>query len=144
MVMREKVRRPDGKMIQVAAKRGQLFVCALGCCCGHTEEGFAPVPRDLDHAEWERRRLRNTLHLTLTACLGQCALANVVLLILDGHTFWFHSIEGEAQVLALYDYIETLLAAGSPLPPPLLLADHMFDGFAGSERQARSLAVLSH
>jgi cobaltochelatase CobN len=142
--MREKVRRPDGKMIQVVAKRGQLFVCALGCCCGHTEEGFAPVPRELYHAEWERRRLRNTLHLTLAACLGQCALANVVLLIVDGHAIWFHSIESEEQVLALYEYIEALLAAGSLLPPPLLLGDHVFDGFARGERHARSLAVLSH
>src|SRR5690242_18202650 len=121
MVMREKVRRPNGKMIQVVAKRGQLFVCALGCCCGRIDEGFAPVPVELYQAEWERRRLRNTLHLTLTACLGQCALANVVLLILDGQATWFHSIESEAQVLALYDSIEAALAASSFLPfPPLL------------------------
>lgn len=141
---REKARRSDGKMIQVVAKRGQLFVCALGCCCGHTEDGFAPVPSELYHAEWERRKLRNTVHLTLTACLGQCALANVVLLILDGQTTWFHSIESEAQVLALYDYLEAMLAARSLLPPPLLLVNNVFDGFARSERDARSLAVLSH
>jgi len=48
-------------MIQVVPKHGQLFVCALGCCCGHTEDGFAPVPVELYHSEWERRKLRNTI-----------------------------------------------------------------------------------
>jgi cobaltochelatase CobN len=140
---RVKVRRPDGKMIQVAPRRGHLFVCALGCCCGQTEEGFAPVPRDLYHAEWERRRLRNSVHLTLTACLGQCALANVVLLMLDGHTTWFHSIESEAQVLALFEYIDAIFVAERLLPVPPLLRENAFDGFASSSNGTRSFPVLS-
>jgi cobaltochelatase CobN len=143
MMRRVKVKRPDGKMIQVVTKHGHLFVCTLGCCCGHTEEGFAPVPGELYHAEWERRKLRNTIHLTLTACLGQCALANVVLLILDGQTIWFHSIESEAQVLAIYDYIEAMLEANSSLTPPPLLRDNVFDGFSGSETGLVYLSVLS-
>lgn len=139
---RVKVKRPDGKVIHVVPKRGQLFVCALGCCCGHTEDGFAPVPRELYHTEWERRKLRNTVHLTQTACLGQCSLANVVLLLVDGQATWFHSITTEAQVLALYDYLEAMLEAERHLPPPLLLRDNVFDGFA-KEGDLTSLPVLS-
>ena len=38
------VTRPDGRPVNVARFRGQLFVCATGCCCGRTEDGFAAVP----------------------------------------------------------------------------------------------------
>ena len=79
---------------------------------------MAAVPRDVYHAEWERRRLRNIVHLTVGGCLGPCALANVALLLLDGHVYWFHSVNSEAIVRALYDYAEALLDAGHPLPPP--------------------------
>ena len=34
-----------------------LASSAVGCCCGITERGYAPVPTDLYHNEWERRRL---------------------------------------------------------------------------------------
>ncbi len=40
-------RRPHG---QRGALRGQLFVCATGCCCGRTDDGFAAVPTELYHA----------------------------------------------------------------------------------------------
>ena len=62
------------------------------CCCGRVQDGYAPVPRDLYHAEWERRGLRNRVHLTIGGCLGPCALANVVMLLFDGRQAWFHSI----------------------------------------------------
>ena len=78
------------------ASAGQLFVCATGCCCGRTEDGFAPVPAETFHREWERRRLRNVVHLTIGGCLGPCALANVALLLFDGQAQWFHSIDSEA------------------------------------------------
>ena len=57
--------RPDGRPVNVARSRGHLFVCASGCCCGRTEDGFAPVPAEAFHLEWERRRLRNVVHLTI-------------------------------------------------------------------------------
>src|SRR5262245_1601659 len=78
---RNLVVRPDGRVIDVARPRGQLFVCATGCCCGRTTEGFPAVPTELYHNEWERRQLRNIVHLTIGGCLGPCALANVVLLL---------------------------------------------------------------
>jgi cobaltochelatase CobN len=53
-----RVTTPGGESFNVPILRGQLFVCE-GCCCGDPEKGATPVPHDLYHAEWERRRLRN-------------------------------------------------------------------------------------
>jgi cobaltochelatase CobN len=123
---RNLVRRADGCLVNVARFRGQLFVCATGCCCGRTEDGFAPVPAALYHGEWERRRLRNLVHLTIGGCLGPCALANVVLMVLDGQALWFHSVNTEALVLALYDHVEAVLDGGGVRPPPPALAALQF------------------
>jgi nitrile hydratase accessory protein len=131
---RNLVRRPDGRSVNVARFRGQLFVCATGCCCGQTNDGFAAVPTELYHNEWERRRLRNLVHLTVGGCLGPCALANVVLLLFDGRALWFHSINSDALVLALYDHIERMLDDDSvvPLPPSLMACQ--FTASAWQER----------
>jgi cobaltochelatase CobN len=123
---RNLVVRADGCSVNVARSRGQLFVCATGCCCGRTDDGFAPVPTDLYHREWERRRLRNVVHLTVGGCLGPCALANVVLLLVDGQALWFHSVNSEALVLALYDHIEAMLEGEGPVPAPPVLARFQF------------------
>jgi cobaltochelatase CobN len=121
--------RADGEPINVLKKRGQLFVCSLGCCCGRTDKGFAPVPQDLHHQEWERRKLRNKVHLTQSGCLGPCSLANVMLLIFDSQPMWFHSINDEALVRAVYDYIEAMVTADHYLEPPAALLPLTFDGF---------------
>ena len=94
----------DGKAVNVARARGQLFVCADACCCGRTDMTNAPVPTDLYHEEWTRRRLRNFVHLTIGGCLGPCALANVAMLLFDGRSAWFHSMNDEKAVSALFDY----------------------------------------
>ena len=118
--------RRDGRRVNVARFRGQLFVCATGCCCGRTEDGFAAVPTETFHREWERRRLRNVVHLTIGGCLGPCALANVAMLLFDGQTQWFHSMDSEAQAVALYDHVERMLEADRCLPPPAALAPYHF------------------
>ncbi|MBI4498180.1 MAG: cobaltochelatase subunit CobN [Chloroflexi bacterium] len=133
---RNLVTRADGKLVNVARKTGQLFVCAQGCCCNCVEFGADPVPTDLYQREWERRRLRNKVYLTTTACLGPCILANVVMLLFDGRAIWFHSFHTERQVLALYDYIEQMLAAQAYLPQPPAIADYAYSGFDWDERQA--------
>ncbi|GIK43171.1 MAG: cobaltochelatase subunit CobN [Chloroflexota bacterium] len=127
---RNYVVRPDGKPINVPRNRGQLFICENGCCCGHTERGFAPVPHDLYYTEWERRKLRNRVHLNHAGCLGPCALANVALLLFDGRPIWFHSVNSDRLILAIFDYIEAMLTADRYLPPPPVLANHVFNGFA--------------
>lgn len=126
---RNLVLRADGKAINVFRRPGQLSVCAKGCCCGLTDRGHDPVPEDLYHAEWERRRLRNKVHLTIGGCLGPCALANVVMLLFAGRDVWFHTITSDAQVLAIYDYIDALVAADRYLPPPLALEPNVFSVF---------------
>lgn len=84
---------------------------------------------DLYHTEWERRKLRNKVHLNQGGCLGPCVLANVAMLLLDGRPTWFHSINDDAIVRAIYDYIELLLEdADAPLPD--VLRPHVFNGFA--------------
>lgn len=135
---RNLVFRADGKMVNVARKQGHLFVCADGCCCGHIERGTPAVPRDTYHEEWERRRLRNKVHLTIGGCLGPCPLANVVLLLFDGRHTWFHSINEPRQVTLLYDYIDQMLVAERYLPPPPALSDYHFTSFVwdGHEQTA--------
>lgn len=128
------VERPDGRLVNVARPRGQLFVCATGCCCGRTEDGFAAVPSQRYHDEWERRRLRNIVHLTIGGCLGPCALANVAMLLFDGQALWFHSIDSDALVVALYDHIEAMLDADVCLPAPPALASHQFTASAWQPR----------
>jgi nitrile hydratase accessory protein len=128
------VQRADGRPVNVARPRGQLFVCKDGCCCGRVEDGFASVPAGLYHEEWERRRLRNVVHLTLGGCLGPCALANVALLLFDGRALWFHSLNHGALVYHLYDYIETLLDADGFVPPPPPLDALQFTASAWQER----------
>jgi nitrile hydratase accessory protein len=121
--------RADGEPINVFRRPGQLFVCATGCCCGHTERGHAPVPVELYHREWVRRRIRHKVHLSLGGCLGPCALSNVALLLFAGREVWFHSITGDEQVVAIYDYIEAMVRANRYLPPPPALAPQVFDVF---------------
>ncbi len=124
--MRNIVARPDGRRIHVARMLGHLFVCADGCCCGRTQDGYAPVPRELHHGEWERRGLRTRVHLTIGGCLGPCALANVVMLLFAGRQAWFHSISTDDQVLALYDWIESMADSQEWSPPPATLAPYQF------------------
>ena len=56
-----------GRHVKVPRLRGQLFVRAMGCCGGRTEDGRPAVPTDVYHAEWERRGLRDVVHLTAGA-----------------------------------------------------------------------------
>ena len=74
---RTRVLRIDGKPINVVKRRGHLMVCAKGCCCGHTERGHAPVPAELWHDQWVRRRIRHRVHLSMGGCLGPCSLSTV-------------------------------------------------------------------
>src|SRR5947208_15930006 len=124
------VTRADGKLVNVARQLGQLFVCANGCCCGDTTFGAAPSRKELHYEEWTRRRLRNRVHLNTSGCLGPCPLANVTLLLIDGHPTFFHSMNEEWQVFALWDYIDAQVAANRYLPPPPALAQYAFNAFS--------------
>ena len=135
---RNRILRLDGKPIHLVAKRAHLMVCAKGCCCGRTERGFAAVPIDFYKAEYKKRKIRKRVQLTMSGCLGPCPLANVALLFFDGRPVWFQSINGEAQIRALFDYIDQMLAADGYLPPPPQLADYVFTYYAWTDPGVRS------
>jgi cobaltochelatase CobN len=115
---RQRVTRVDGKVVDLLQRRAHVSYCFSGCCCGKTERGYAPVPAASFKDEWIRRKLRKIVHLTKAACLGPCELANVASVVFDGRAAWFHSVNGEAEVRAIFDYIELMLAADRFLPPP--------------------------
>lgn len=131
---RNLVTRADGKQVNVARSRGQLFVCSGNCCCGRTEDGIPPVPVETYHGEWERRRLRNIVHLTIGGCLGPCALANVAMLLFDGQTLWFQGMNSPEDVSLLWDWVEAMLAADQVLPLPEALAAKQFTATAWQPR----------
>lgn len=126
------VQRLDGQQVRLWPLRGQLFVCAYGCCCGHEEKGHPPVPVDLYHQEWERRGLARFVHLTFTQCLGACALANVALLVIDGQAYAFQGMTAEV-VPVLFDFIEAWVAQGAPAPLPPPLAERAFHPYTWAE-----------
>jgi cobaltochelatase CobN len=109
--------RADGRLVNVNRQLGQLFVCAHGCCCGRVDEGKPATNYALYHEEWERRKLRNRVHLNMGGCLGPCPLANVCMLLFDGRTVFFHSMNEDRLILALFDYIERLVQVGTFFPP---------------------------
>ena len=79
--------------------------------------------------EWERRRVRNQLHLTLTGCLGPCAAGNNAMLQILGRSIWFKDLNDAALVPAVFDYAQAMLAAGRVLPPPAALAAHVYERY---------------
>lgn len=139
---RNLVRRADGDLINVFRRPGQLFVCATGCCCGHTERGHAEVPVELYEREWARRKIRHKVHLSMGGCLGPCALSNVALLLFGGKQLWFHSITGDAQVVAIFDYIEAMVRADRYLPPPPGLSEQVFDVFDWGQPETTTAAPV--
>ena len=110
-------------------------------CCGHTERGHDPVPIELYHREWSRRRIRHKVHLSLGGCLGPCALSNVVMLLFAGQQVWFHSVADEDDILAIFDYVEAMVRADQYLPPPEVLAPHIFDVFDWGGLESKTLVA---
>lgn len=123
---RQRVTRADGKAINLVQRRGHLSYCYNACCCGRVDRGFSPVPVALYKSEWLRRKLRNIVHMTKGGCLGPCTLANVVTLLFDGNSVWFHSMNEEWQILAVFDYIDSMVAADRFLLPPAELTENVF------------------
>uniref|UniRef100_UPI003F71B9EF cobaltochelatase subunit CobN n=1 Tax=Dyadobacter sp. TaxID=1914288 RepID=UPI003F71B9EF len=132
---RQRVTRSDGKSINLVQRRGHLSYCYNACCCGRVDRGYAAIPVELYKSEWLKRKLRNTVHLTKGGCLGPCTLANVATLLFDGHSVWFHSINNDWQIVAIFDYIESMVKADRYLVPPADLAEYVFQFYTwkGSE-----------
>ena len=118
----------DGEPREVRVLEGHIFVCQ-GCCCGNVERGIPEVPLEAFKSQWKARGIRRRVHLTIAGCLGPCAVANVVLLVLYGRTVWFHSIDSAQQVTAIYDYVERMLTVKDYLPPDGALAPYEFNRY---------------
>jgi YHS domain-containing protein len=124
-----------GKYFRIVQLLGNLFVCSKAngnCCCGWAEKGRMPFDNSLWSEEWDRRRIRNRLHLTFTGCLGPCAVGNNALLQLHGRSIWFKDLNDAALVPAVFDYAETMLTAGQVLAPPERLHDHVYERYLPS------------
>lgn len=119
----------DGEQKTIRVVQGHLLVCK-GCCCGNTERNIPPVPLDRFKKEWKERGIRQQVHLSISGCLGPCAVANVVLLLFQGSTLWFHSINTETDVLDIYEYIDQLLKAGYFIMPRGPLAQKVFQRYS--------------
>jgi cobaltochelatase CobN len=124
---RQRVIRADGRAFNIVQHRVHLTYCYTGCGCGITERGYAAVPVAVYTEEWLKRKIRNDVHLTKGGCLGPCALANVVSLVFDGKSIWFHSVNSEWQVRQIYDYIDAMLKADRFVLPSSELSEYVFN-----------------
>jgi cobaltochelatase CobN len=124
---RQRVIRADGRAFNIVQHRAHLSYCYTGCCCGITERGYAAVPVEVYKEEWLRRKMRHDVHLTKGGCLGPCALANVVSLVFDGKSIWFHSVNSEWQVRQIFEYIDSMLKADRFVQPPAELSEYVFN-----------------
>ena len=140
---RQRVIRADGRAFNIVQHRAHLTYCYTGCCCGITERGYAAVPVDIYTEEWLSRKIRNHVHLTRGGCLGPCALANVVSLVFDGRSVWFHSVNSPWQVRQIYDYIDAMLVADRFLQPPAELSEFVFNYYDWDVRKQSELVPAS-
>ncbi len=140
---RQRVIRADGRAFNIVQHRAHLTYCYTGCCCGITERGYAAVPVDVYTEEWLSRKIRNHVHLTRGGCLGPCALANVVSLVFDGRSVWFHSVNSPWQVRQVYDYIDAMLAADRFLQPPPELSEFVFNYYDWDVRKQSEIVPAS-
>jgi nitrile hydratase accessory protein len=122
------IARADGALKRIRIQDGHLFVCK-GCCCGQTEKGFPPLPLEEFKHQWKKRGIRRRFHLTISGCLGPCALANVILIQFHGQSVWLHSINSPEDVSLIYAYVEQMLAGESYLDPPAALARRHFQRY---------------
>ena len=140
---RQRVLRADGRAFNIVQHRAHLTYCYTGCCCGITERGYAAVPADVYTEEWLGRKIRNHVHLTKGGCLGPCALANVVSLVFDGRSIWFHSVNSPWQVRQIFDYIDAMLAADRFLLPPAELSEFVFNYYDWDVRKPGEIVAAS-
>lgn len=128
-VTRITARGEEFKIVQLV---GNLFVCSMAngnCCCGRIEKGRMAFANEDWSDEWERRKIRNRVHLTFSGCLGPCAVGNNALLQLFGQSIWFKDLNDHVFAPAIFDYIEAMLAAGHVLPVPQQLGDHVYQRY---------------
>ena len=94
-----------GEEFRIVQLQGNLFVCSKAhgsCCCGRGEKGRMPFDNALWGDEWERRKIRNKVHLTFSGCLGPCAVGNNALLQLHGRSIWLKDLNDPGLIPAFF------------------------------------------
>ena len=123
---------------------GQLVFCE-GCCCGRTDKGFTPFPRDWIKQRWKEEKLNKSVQLTISGCLGPCDLANVVCVISPRGMQWFGGLQEQWQYESLLEWAKASREAGVLLELPAELKHHRFERFAvGCASLARRAVALIH
>ena len=107
---------------------GQLVLCE-GCCCGRTDKGFKPLPRDWIKQQWKDEKLNKSVQLTISGCLGPCDLANVVCVISRKGMQWFGGLQEQWQFDLLLDWAIASRDAGVLFEVPAELDRHRFERF---------------
>ncbi len=121
----------DHRIVQLV---GNLFVCSRAngsCCCGWEEKGRASLSNELWSDEWEKRAIRNRVHLTFTGCLGPCMAGNNAMLQIYGHSIWLNDLNAPEIVAQVFDYIEDVLCCGEVGDPPEGLRGHVIARYVG-------------
>lgn len=98
--------RARGEDFRIVRLAGNLFVCTkqTGSGCRDWEEkGRMPFDTSLWGDEWERRKIRNRLHLALGDCQGPCAAGSNARLLIHRRAIWFKDLNGAALVPAVFD-----------------------------------------
>ncbi len=108
---------------------GQI-VCCEGCCCGQTDKGFPPLPRDWLKQQWKEEKLNRSVQLTISGCLGPCDLANVFCVISPEGMQWFGGLQEHWQYDLLLGWAKNSRDAGILLELPAELNRHRFERFA--------------
>jgi cobaltochelatase CobN len=117
-------------MAVATTKWGQVFICALGCCCGRVDKGNAPVPLEWLKTSWKQFSLQKSLQLSTTSCLGPCDHKNVIGIVTKDKQFWLGSLTEDEQYAVLLAWFKESVEAGHLLELPSLLKDHSFERFA--------------
>ncbi len=136
-----RARDEDFRIVQL---HGNLLVCSKAhgnCCCGWTEKDRAPINLALYEQEWERRKIRNKVHLTFTGCLGPCAIGNNALLQIFGQSIWFKDLNDDRFIPQIYDYIEAMLQVGQALPPEGELVEHVYARYLPAPQDGDSIII---
>jgi hypothetical protein len=106
----------------------QVVLCR-GCCCGAVEKGNPNVPVEWMKDEWKRRRLKKSIQLTISGCLGPCDLSNVASISSAKQTVWLGRLRDFAHYTALLEWALASREAGHALPLPGDLNELRFDPF---------------
>ena len=116
----------------------QVALCR-GCCCGAVEKGHPEVPVEWMKDEWKKHRLKTSIQLTISGCLGPCDLSNVASISSEKQTVWLGRLRDFANYAALLEWGLASREAGHALPLPDELSKLRFDPF----RRVNSVPVVA-